>query len=151
MSVVVAFEHVGKPIASFTSCIHAHHCCYLLLLLLLVTAGELLRVAQQGFRSCAEYSSLGLDGAVRLANCVNLADQLRMHAALEQAAANSSGGSSSSSGLGSILEGQLLVCKVHLGGILQEAEGHVQLAATNPGNQPQAICGRPINTRWSDT
>jgi hypothetical protein len=89
-----------------------------------------MHVVQHGFRPCSEYSAQGLDGAVRLANCVNLADQLRMHLAIQNSSAgagtNSSGSSSSS---GCVLEGQLLVCKVHLGGALQEAEGKVQLSA----------------------
>lgn len=87
-----------------------------------------MQVVQHGFRPCGEYSAQGLDGAVRLANCVNLADQLRMHAAMEQHA-SACGGASIGSGTGCVLEGQLLVCKVHLCGTVQEAEGKVQLSA----------------------
>ncbi|WIA10534.1 hypothetical protein OEZ85_010722 [Tetradesmus obliquus] len=73
--------------------------------------GELMHVVQHGFRPCSNYRQQGLDGAVRLANCVNLADQLRMHVAIEQASSTSgSGGSSGSSKC--VLEGQLLVCKL---------------------------------------
>jgi hypothetical protein len=87
-----------------------------------------MHVVQHGFRPCSEYSAQGLDGAVQLANCVNLADQLRMHHAIQQSSAGAgTNGSSSSSAC--VLEGQLLVCKVHLGGALQEAEGKVQLSA----------------------
>lgn len=94
----------------------------------LPAAGELMHVVQHGFRPCSNYRQQGLDGAVRLANCVNLADQLRMHVAIEQASSTSdSGGSSGSSKC--VLEGQLLVCKVDLGGVLQEAEGAVQISA----------------------
>jgi hypothetical protein len=102
-------------------------------------AGELMHVVQHGFRSCSDYSSQGLDGAVRLANCVNLADQLRMHLAILQASAGTAGSASSSSS-GCVLEGQLLVCKVHLGGALQEAEEKVQLAATAGEQQFDTHC-----------
>jgi hypothetical protein len=100
-------------------------------------AGELVHVVQHGFRPCSEYCQQGLDGAVRLANCINLADQLRMHAAIEHASASSSSSSSSSGSGGCVLEGQLLVCKVDLGSALQEAEGKVQLAAKAGESSPQ--------------
>lgn len=94
-------------------------------------AGELMRVVQTGFRTPAEYGSLGLDAAVRVSNCVNLADQLRLQYSVQQAAEAASAGDTISSGCSGpqVLEGQLLVCKVLLTGVLQEAEGHVQLVS----------------------
>jgi hypothetical protein len=88
-----------------------------------------MHVVQHGFRPCSEYSAQGLDGAMRLANCVNLADQLRMHLAIQQTNTGAGTNSAGSSSSACVLEGQLLVCKVHLGGALQEAEGKVQLSA----------------------
>eukprot|EP00879_Flechtneria_rotunda_P020303 GHRR01021351.1.p1 GENE.GHRR01021351.1~~GHRR01021351.1.p1 ORF type:complete len:647 (+),score=280.15 GHRR01021351.1:1761-3701(+) len=89
--------------------------------------GELMGVVQHGFRSSAEYNSMGLDGAVRLASCINLADQLRIQQQ-QQLGPNAVAKTGSSNAPGSgLLVGQLLVCKVQLGGALQEAEGQVQL------------------------
>lgn len=88
-----------------------------------------MRIVQAGFRAPADYSSLGLDEAVRVSSCVNLADQLMLQYNLAQAQAVAGAKDTPSSGCDhpQVLEGQLLLCKVLLGGVLQEAEGHVQL------------------------
>lgn len=49
---------------------------------------EVGRVVREGFRPAAETAALGLDGAVRLANCVNLADAARLHSAVEKMKGN---------------------------------------------------------------
>lgn len=44
---------------------------------------EIGRIIQDGFRAPGELVECGLDGAVRLANCVNLADAPRLHAQVQ--------------------------------------------------------------------
>ncbi|KAF8068426.1 LRRC9 [Scenedesmus sp. PABB004] len=91
--------------------------------------GDLLRVAQAGFRPPAEEcAALGLDGAVRLASCVELADQPRLAAALAGSGAPGA----------APLEGQLLVCRALLGGATREAGGCAELlpAVPRPGVPP---------------
>jgi len=42
--------------------------------------GEILRVAEEGFRSSEQYARMGLDGAVALSNSLSIADLARVQA-----------------------------------------------------------------------